>query len=388
MKISRTKKLPLLLAAGAFAFAAAGIGLMGRDFKTADALEYGPVTLRQTDALGNEVNITVEYVEGVVDGKKPGFVLADFLRNIFVYNGQAAIDDGVLTDGGRTGYEDMNGDGVFDDRDNSILYLSIDNFSNYLYVSETGDFDPMAVSLFYNTVQAYDYYTEANVGLDWCGVNGKNDEIWSNLYYKNEQGDVVQNPNEYPIRIFAHVNTYRWTTNAAYVYLPFFWESRIIVGDGTADRLYHTGAEIDTLAHEYQHGVTRFLTQLDEEDGGLSIYGDPGALNEGISDMFGMLVKAKDRNLTPSDEAFWHISGAVNQVLRNAANPAATGNTANYGNAPHCTTPGCDHTGCYDTGYVHVNSTLFTHLQYVACQKSAYFTTENIGKLWLEIGGS
>lgn len=366
MKTSRTKKLPLMLAVGAFAFAAAGIGLWGRDIKIANAEPAeGPVTIKQFDALDREVEITVEYKNGK-------YILADFERNIYVYDGQTAYNDGVLTDDQNAAIEHD------DDTLCSLYFVPIDAFSDYLYVSEDGNFDEMAVSLFYNTVAAYDYYSEANIGFDWRGVNGQSDEIRNN---------ASSRANEYPIQIFAHANTTRWRNNAAYVFLSWFAESRIIVGDGSSNYLYHTGAEIDTLAHEYQHGVTRFLTQLNKDDGGLSIYGNPGALNEGISDMFGMLVKAKDRGLTPSDEAFWHIAGAVGEILRNAAHPNPTKNSASYSDAQRnqCRTPNCKHTGCYDTGYVHVNSTLFTHVQYVACQKSDYFTAEKIGKLWFEM---
>ena len=64
-----------------------------------------------------------------------------------------------------------------------------------------------------------------------------------------------------------------------------FWDgSHMVFGDGDAQVFNRFTIAVDVTAHELTHGVT-------EHEAGLIYWGEAGALNESISDVFGSLVK-------------------------------------------------------------------------------------------------
>jgi Zn-dependent metalloprotease len=72
----------------------------------------------------------------------------------------------------------------------------------------------------------------------------------------------------------------------------------MVFGDGDTFLNNFTGC-IDVIGHELTHTVTDFTSPLD-------YYGLPGALNEHISDVFGIMVKQKAQDET-ADKADWLI---------------------------------------------------------------------------------
>ena len=75
-----------------------------------------------------------------------------------------------------------------------------------------------------------------------------------------------------------------------------FWNGQqMVYGDGVVFGSF-TNA-IDVIAHELTHGVTQMTC-------GLKYYGENGALNESLSDVFGSMVKQWQRNETVH-EADW-----------------------------------------------------------------------------------
>ncbi len=85
-----------------------------------------------------------------------------------------------------------------------------------------------------------------------------------------------------------------------------FWDGKqMTYGDGDEDlpeseRLFNRFTiAIDIIAHELTHGVTQY-------EAGLVYRNQPGALNESFSDVFGALVKQRQRNQTAT-EADWII---------------------------------------------------------------------------------
>lgn len=339
---------PILLGAGACAMAALGGLLLGgeRLFIDADAAEpqIGRMETEQTDALGNTVTVPVEY-----DGEK--YILKDMLRNIFVYDASAF---------------------VYDPSSRTTLEQQIENTDFPIYTSENGIFeDGMAISIYYNTIRAYDFYTVENVGMDFPGVNGQNDEI---------QGNLNENRNEMPFYIYAHLNSGGMRFNAGYTTFPNQNASAMIVGDGSLDNpnfdLYRQGAACDVIAHEYMHGITNSVARLSTAGG------DPGAINEAVSDIFGALIEGHD--LTEDD--FWLMGedcSARGSAMRSVKDPK-------HGGTPGAETMSdkkiCQHRwhnqNC-DNGGVHFNSTIISHLQYSAYTYAPEcFTPERIGKLW------
>lgn len=278
------------------------------------------VSVEQPDALGNTVSVPVEHTS------ESEFMLADYTRNIFV----------VDATGGEYVY----------------------------YQNDSGVFEPIAVTAYNNVIRAYDFYTEANIGVTRLGANGGNDEVWGNY------NDVES---EKPIMVYVHYGDKYENANCGYDERSGY--VMMYVGDGRKDgSIYLPGNAADVIGHEYQHAVTQFIA-------GFEYMNDSAALNEGISDIFGALIEGYD----PSDNRFWNIgedcaAGGTN-FLR-----SIKGGTSRYkysmSNKVHNCTLSHDHKAC-DYGGAHVNSTIISHTQYVLYKAlPTCFTREVIGELW------
>lgn len=78
-----------------------------------------------------------------------------------------------------------------------------------------------------------------------------------------------------------------------------YWDgSQMLFGDG-GNFIYNFTGCLDVIAHELTHAVTTHTTALVYE-------GESGALNEHLSDVFGMMVKHRAANITV-DKADWLI---------------------------------------------------------------------------------
>lgn len=284
------------------------------------------IMTEQTDALGNKVNVGVEFNE-----ENGEYTLADYTRNIYAYNADHA------TTGSGTPY-----------RETSAVFA-----------------DDIAVSAYYNTVRAYDFYTkQENIGAVRKGINGRNDDI---------PGNHVQN-GEIPIQILVHYGTGYENANCGYNALTR--TAVMFVGDGNRyGALYRQAAAADIIAHEYQHAVTDIVCDL-------SYINEPGALNEAFSDIFGALVEGFEL----TDDRFWTIGeNGVPDGTYVRSISAPTGNSRTNANNMY---PLCrlshdhDRAGC-DYGGVHFNSTIISHLQYKIWKElPSFFTRERIGTLW------
>ncbi len=359
------KNVAFLLGAGVLACAAAGVCLSSRPevAQAATPTENGPVEVTCKDYFKKDVKITVEYI----DGK---YYLADFKKNFYVF-------DTTNYKMGSTLYNDYHyylHDSTSKQREIGVYSCTDGKFSA----------DPLAVSVFYNISTAYDFYTVENVGQDWKGVNGKNDENRSNGYNSNT---------ELPLYAFVHYNV-----NLDYQHNASFnrWDesgfipSVILIGDGSGKTEYwgvhHQGAALDILAHEYQHGITRYKTKK-----GLN-GGESGAINEAVSDIFGMLAWVKAKGLSLDNDSTWkHGTDATvdGRALRDFVNPSSvsTSYKSDYATRSVCTHSG-EHTTACDEGYEHYNSTVLTHLQYCIYKNAANkkdFSVESLGKLWMRI---
>jgi len=83
-----------------------------------------------------------------------------------------------------------------------------------------------------------------------------------------------------------------------------FWDGRqMVYGDGDRVLFDRFTKCLDVVGHELTHGVTQFTA-------GLSYQGQPGALNESMSDVFGSLVKQMVAGQT-ADKADWLIGAGL-----------------------------------------------------------------------------
>ena len=124
-----------------------------------------------------------------------------------------------------------------------------------------------------------------------------------------------------------------------------FWDGRaMFFGDGDGQMLTQTTAGIDVIGHELTHGVT-------QHEANLTYSGQSGALNESLSDVFGIQVKqmALGQDSATSD---WLIGAdIVGPALRPALRSMKAPGTAN----PHDDQP-ADMDGYVEDGDVHTNS--------------------------------
>ncbi len=282
------------------------------------------VNSRQTDALGNEVELPIEFDGGV-------YSLSDELRNLYVF--------------------DMN--------NGTNLLLG------QLYKSDTDAFsDPLAVSAYASVIKAYDFYADAdNIGVSYCGIDGKNDGVAGNASQRGE------------LSVYVLVHYSQNYMNANYTFYPTERAALLCIGDGRmGGELFLQARATDVIAHEYQHAITQFTV-------GLSYLNESGALNEAFSDIFGALIEGHD----PSEEAFWTTGeNAVPEgegYLRSAIRPNDT-TRFNYQNKYPLCHRAHSHTDC-DSGGVHYNSGIATHLQYDLWRLMPdFFTRQRIGTLW------
>ncbi len=166
-----------------------------------------------------------------------------------------------------------------------------------------------------------------------------------------------------------------------------FWDGgQMVYGDGDEDlpeeaRLFNRFTiALDVIAHELTHGVTQF-------EAGLLYRGQPGALNESISDVFGALVNQYAHKQTAAG-ADWIIgkglfTAKVNGVgIRSLKAPGTAYDDPVIGKDPQ---PG--HMDDYvntneDSGGVHINSGIPNRAFYITSIELGGYAWEKAGKIW------
>ena len=150
-----------------------------------------------------------------------------------------------------------------------------------------------------------------------------------------------------------------------------FWDGHaMFFGDGDGQVLTRTTAGIDVIGHELTHGVTQYEANL--------VYsGQSGALNESVSDVFGIQVKqrALGQDVTTSD---WLIGAdivgpALQPALRSMKDPGHAN--------PHDDQP-ADMDGYVDGGDVHTNSGIPNHAFYVLATTLGGHAWDAAGPIW------
>jgi Zn-dependent metalloprotease len=150
------------------------------------------------------------------------------------------------------------------------------------------------------------------------------------------------------MRLDATVHYRRLFNNA-------FWNGRqMVFGDGDGVIFGRFTRCLDVIGHELTHGVTQF-------EAGLEYQGQPGALNESVSDVFGSLVKQNALGQS-AEEADWLIGAGLfmpsvkGRALRSMKDPGTAYDDPRLGKDPQPA-----HMKHYvetedDSGGVHINS--------------------------------
>jgi thermolysin len=136
----------------------------------------------------------------------------------------------------------------------------------------------------------------------------------------------------------------------------FFDGTQLVFGDGD-DNMTAPAAALDVVAHEFTHGVVAATAGLENQD-------EPGAINEGIADLFGCLVAwtSGQGGRWQIGETIYHPKGARNRPMRDLANPHMTGQPASVDEI--------EPTG-KDQGGVHTNASIAGHLGYLLVEGAA-----------------
>ena len=157
-----------------------------------------------------------------------------------------------------------------------------------------------------------------------------------------------------------------------------FWDSQqMVFGDGDGVIFERFTKAIEVIGHELTHGVTQY-------EANLAYDGQPGALNESVSDVFGSLVKQFTLGQT-ADRADWLIGaglfapGVKGVALRSMKDPGTAYDDPRLGKDPQPA-----HMRDYvdtqdDNGGVHINSSIPSR---AFCLAALAFG----GRAWLKAG--
>lgn len=188
--------------------------------------EFGSTIGTGISELGNREQFSVAYrTVGTGTYKFTEFKLRDAARNIEVYDFEGSKDNHLDSD--------------------------------KVIVKPSNTWEPDEVSAMANVSKAYDFYLN-NFGRK--GFDDKNSKIPVIIHDANEFDNSGYNP-----------------TNGA---LNF--------GSG-GSYIFSGAAALDTVGHEFTHGVIRYTTSLH-----LNRTDEPGAINEGYADIFGYFIEGDD----------------------------------------------------------------------------------------------
>ncbi|HYK05959.1 MAG TPA: M4 family metallopeptidase [Thermoanaerobaculia bacterium] len=159
------------------------------------------------------------------------------------------------------------------------------------------------------------------------------------------------------------------------------WDGRqLICGDGDGRIFGRFTASLDAIAHLLTHGVTQHSAGLGSQD-------ETGALNEHLSDAFGIMVRqytlgqrAKDSDWVIGAELFG--PAFAGSALRSFALPGSAYDHPLLGRDPQPS-----HMRDYvetagDNGGIHVNSGILNHAFYLAAMAMGGHTWEVLGRIW------
>jgi Zn-dependent metalloprotease len=240
--------------------------------------------------------------------------------------------------------------------------ITTDSVSTTSYrLRETGRGDGIGT---YNMLQGTDYnssvdFTDAD--NYWNNVNTQMDEAAGDAhwgaemtydYYFIKHGRNSIDNNGLALKSYVHYDV---------GYDNAFWDGqKMTYGDGSSSNPF---TALDICGHEITHGLTTYTANLDAAN-------EPGALNEGFSDIFGTAIEFYGKPAS----ANWTCGEDIGYVIRDLANPNNTQNPDTY-------------LGTYwdaATQEVHKNSTVISHWFYLLCQGGS--GTNDIGNAYSVTG--
>jgi len=171
------------------------------------------------------------------------------------------------------------------------------------------------------------------------------------------------------------------TVHYKYRYNNAFWNGvQMIFGDG--DGVIFTGftQSLDVIAHELTHGVVQYSA-------GLVYQNQSGALNESISDVFGVLTKQYNLNQTAA-QADWLVGQGIlgptinGVALRSMKAPGTAYDDPILGKDPQPSHMSNFVVTTEDNGGVHINSGIPNYAFYRCAIAFGGQAWEKAGKIW------
>ena len=162
-----------------------------------------------------------------------------------------------------------------------------------------------------------------------------------------------------------------------------FWDGdQMVFGDGDGVVFGRFTASLDVIGHELAHGVTQYTS-------GLVYRGQPGALNEHVSDVFGVLVVQRERGQR-ADEADWLVGadlllpGVDGVALRSMRDPGTAYDDPRLGRDPQPAHMDDFVVTAADYGGVHINSGIPNRAFVLAATAIGGFAWERAGRIWVD----
>ncbi|WP_069466912.1 M4 family metallopeptidase, partial [Actinacidiphila rubida] len=168
-----------------------------------------------------------------------------------------------------------------------------------------------------------------------------------------------------------------------------FWNGeQMVFGDGDGRIFLDFTLPVDVIGHELTHGVTQYSANLD-------YFGQSGALNESVSDVFGSLIKQYSLGQT-AEQADWLIGagllapGVHGEALRSMKAPGTAYDDPNLGKDPQPGSMSGYVSTSEDNGGVHLNSGIPNRAFYLAAAAIGGHAWEQAGQIWYDTltGGS
>jgi Zn-dependent metalloprotease len=174
------------------------------------------------------------------------------------------------------------------------------------------------------------------------------------------------------------------TVHYGYAYDNAFWDGqRMNYGDGDGVTFNRFTISVDIMGHELTHGVT-------QHESNLIYWGQTGALNEHISDVFGSLVKQYQLKQSVN-QADWLIGSGllmpgINGVaIRSLKAPGTAYDDPALGGKDPQPALMKDYVQTFqDNGGVHINSGIPNHAFYLAATAIGGNAWEKTGLIWYQ----
>ncbi|MFJ9035890.1 M4 family metallopeptidase [Streptomyces sp. NPDC102406] len=162
-----------------------------------------------------------------------------------------------------------------------------------------------------------------------------------------------------------------------------FWNGeQMVFGDGDGEIFLDFTLPVDVIGHELTHGVTQYTANL-------TYFGQPGALNESMSDVFGSLIKQYTLGQT-SAEADWLIGAGLlaprvtGVALRSMKAPGTAYDDDVLGKDPQPADMAHFVKTGRDNGGVHINSGIPNHAFYILAETLGGHAWERAGRIWYD----